>query len=243
MSVKPFYVGTCEAISNDEKKIAFDPSTNQLTPFPIQDPFGLRKAIVPVFRRNLNGDVFGMGTAFHIDGWGTFLTAYHVIDFAMKSSYLPNKEGISLHPTDEHPLLFLGMGLAYGTPTIPEEAFAVVNYMAQAMHKKNDPLAEIIGKSRIENSIDLSAMNATFKPKTVIPHFVPVRALNWQPIIGETVLAVGFSELNCKQSSPSKLEFLLSEGMYGAYGIIRDIHPEGTSSSNPTPDALHGTMR
>lgn len=41
MSVKPFYIGTCEAISNNEKKIAFEPSHDQLAPFFIQDPFGL----------------------------------------------------------------------------------------------------------------------------------------------------------------------------------------------------------
>jgi serine protease Do len=176
-----------------------------------------------------------MGTAFHIDGWGTFLTAYHVIDFAMESSSPSTGEGLSPCSTSEHPLLFLGMGLAYGTSTIPDEAFAVVESMTQAMHEKDDPLAKLKGQSKVESSADLTVMNAIFKPKAIIPHFVPVKALDWHPSIGETVLAVGFPELNCEQSSASKPKALLSEGMYGAYGLIRDIHPTGTSTSNPTP--------
>ncbi|MCD6272542.1 MAG: hypothetical protein J7K30_06785 [Deltaproteobacteria bacterium] len=70
MSFKPFYVGTCEAKRDNENCIPFTPSLDEpFSPFPIQDPFGLRKAIVPIFKRDLKGDLLGMGTAFHVDGW------------------------------------------------------------------------------------------------------------------------------------------------------------------------------
>ena len=85
MIFKPFSISTCENIANYEQPFSFKPLSEQtpFEPFLIQDPFGLRKAVVPVFKRSLSGEIYGMGTAFHVDGWGAFLTAYHVIEFAL----------------------------------------------------------------------------------------------------------------------------------------------------------------
>src|SRR5690554_613052 len=122
MEFKPFQLRTSEAISDLNYSIVLAPSFDApLAHFPIDDPFGLRKAIVPLFKRDMNGVLVGMGTAFHIDGWGTFLTADHVIDFAREHSK-NSKDWKDLSPTSsgEHAILLLGLGLICGSPTIPD---------------------------------------------------------------------------------------------------------------------------
>src|SRR4051794_21776433 len=47
--------------------------------FLVQDPFGVRRAIVPVFVERPDGSLEGLATAFHVDAAGTLLTAEHVI--------------------------------------------------------------------------------------------------------------------------------------------------------------------
>jgi serine protease Do len=237
MSFKPFYVGTCEAKASNERRLPFEPTSEQpFEPFLIQDPFGLRKAVVPVFKRDLNGVIIGMGTAFHVDGWGTFLTADHVIDFAREcprsaSTWMEH----TTNSNGDHPVLFLGMGLIFGSVNVPKEAFASVRHIVSAMREKDSPLASLKGRTESETAADLAVMTAEFLPDTGIPHSVAVRASGWHPSIGETVLAIGFPELECQLLDEHLLKALLTEGMYGAYGLITDIHYSGRDKLNPTP--------
>ncbi len=240
MSFKPFHVGTCENIANNERPLAFKPisEATPFEPFLIQDPFGLRKAVVPVFKRDMNGHIYGMGTAFHVDGWGTFLTADHVIEFARDIQRTASSwKDISQHSSGEHPALFLGMGLIYGSIIIPKESFALVASIATILQERIDPMANLVGVVRPEHAVDLSVMNAEIVPHPQVPppHFIPVRASRWKPLIGEIILAVGFPELECQRLEKHEQEFLLSEGMFGAYGRITKIHANGTNRSNPTP--------
>jgi len=240
MTFKPFYIGTCENIANNEKPVAFKPISEKtlFEPFLIQDPFGLRKAVVPVFKRDVNGEIYGMGTAFHVDGWGTFLTADHVIEFAREVQKSASSwKDLSQNPSDEHAVLFLGMGLIYGRVCIPKETFALVTSIASFLQERNDPLANLKGISKLETAVDLSVINAKILPHPDVPnpHFIPVRASNWQPSIDETILAVGFPKLQSQQLGKHEQRHLLREGMFGAYGRITKIHANGTSKSNPTP--------
>jgi serine protease Do len=239
MSINPFYVGTCEDIANGEQPIVFDHIYNDpYKPFVIQDPFGLRKAIVPVFRRDVDGQIYGMGTAFHIDGWGTFLTADHVIDFARhhpKSA--SNWFEISHNPNGSHPVLYLGCELIIGqiNINIPREAFLTIDRMTFIMGEKQNPL---MNTTEPKNIIDLAVMRAIIQPNFQAihqPHFLPVKGSLSCPEIGETVLAVGFPELNCQQLDERVQNLLLKEGMYGAYGRVTAIHPDGRNETYPTP--------
>jgi len=194
--------------------------------------------VVPVFKRDINGEIYGMGTAFHVDGWGTFLTADHVIEFAREIQKPASSwKDISQNSSGEHPVLFLGMGLIFGSVNIPKESFALVTFMASILQEKIDPLANLTGVAKPENAVDLAVMSAEILPHPQVspPHFISVRASRWQPSIGETILAVGFPELECQRLEKHEQEFLLSEGMFGAYGRITKIHANGTSKSNPTP--------
>jgi len=230
MSFKPFYVNTCEDRVSNLQGIAFDTlSELPFEPFLIQDPFGLRKAVLPVFKRDSNGELCGMGTAFHIDGWGTFLSADHVIDFAREHPKSTSCwTDVSLNSNGDHPVLFLGMGLVFGTVNIPKESFAFVKHIVSALREKDDPLLSLKGKTESENAADLAVLTAVFEPGVKMPHSVPVKGSGWYPQIGEWVLAIGFPELGFDEN-------ILSEGMYGAYGRIKEIHPHGTNESHPTP--------
>jgi serine protease Do len=56
------------------------------------------------------------------------------------------------------------------------------------------------------------------------PHFVSIRVSGSYPSIGDTVLAIGFPELECQRLDSNSQGILLNEGMYGAYGLITAIH-------------------
>jgi len=213
---KPFYVSTCEDRASNQQGIDFVPLSEQpFEPFLIQDPFGLRKAVVPVFKRNSNGEICGMGTAFHIDGWSTFLSADHVIDFAREYPKSASSwTDVSLNSNGDHPVLFLGMGLFVGIVNIAKESLAFVNHIVSAMREKDDPILNLKGKTEPENAADLAVLTAVFEPGVKMPHSVPVKGSGWHPSIGEWVLAIGFPELGFDEN-------ILSEGMYGAYGRIK----------------------
>jgi len=243
MQIRPFFVGTHEDLYSRRSREPFYPpsGSNPFDPFPIDDPFGLRKAIVPVFRRTKNGSVFGMGTAFHVDGWGTFITADHVIDFARShSTTSANISNIERNPDDEHALLLLGTGVVFGTCTIPQEAFVFAEEIRSIIKERDNPLALLQGKREVEHAADIAAILGKISVKkdhARYPHTIPVRVHGWRPSIGETVFSIGFPGLLCDESElhEDQQSYLLTEGMFGSYGIITGVHPTGRDGTNPTP--------
>ncbi|MDX8129247.1 serine protease [Methylomonas sp. OY6] len=236
MKIKPFDIKTCESIIKNEPGIILEHLPgNPFEPFLVQDPFGLRKAVVPVFRKDMKGNIFGMGTAFHVDGWGTFLTADHVIDFArdqLKKTSAVNSPNFS---KGDHLVLFLGMGLVIGSVKIPAEAFVLASEIVSAMWEKDDPIAKLRGESSMEMLADLAVITATSQAGPLTPHSIPVKAIGWHPSIGEIVLAIGFPELECQLLTEDSQLATLTEGMYAAYGRITKLHPFGTSQHHPNP--------
>ena len=82
---------------------------------------GFRNAIIPVFCQQVDGRMYGVGTAFHVDGFGNFLTAYHVIDFVEK--HLSGR-----------PILFLSMhAVVFGTINIPPDCFVPADEVIASM--------------------------------------------------------------------------------------------------------------
>ena len=241
MTISPFYVGTCEASARGEQRLPFKCTEGApYDPFEISDPFGLRTAVVPVVRRGPNGDIFGMGTAFHFDGWGGFLTADHVVDFMRKPlpkcGLNPSKEAI-LKPMDmDHPVLMLGTGLGYGRLGLPDWAIAPVEHVVTIVAENDDPMAELAGRSLHKVATDLARMQVSFSPDVrPAPCTLPIRLSGWQPSIGEQVLAVGFPGLKCEQADEVSLRTVITAGIYGAYGTITGIHRTGRDKANPTP--------
>ena len=223
---EPFTIRTCEGSSVKRSRTrSYEPKPGQpFAPFEIHDPFGLRNAIVPVFCQQADGRMYGVGTAFHFDGFGNFLTAYHVIDFVEK------------HLTGR-PILLLSMhAVVYGTVNIPPDCFLPANEVIASMMEFDDPLAALRGQAARRPAIDV----ALLKPEPIgsgarPPQTLPLRTNGWAPRIGEIVLAVGFPQLDLSEVDLDKQNALLDEGMCGTYGRIVAIHEEGASLSNPTP--------
>lgn len=238
--MKPIKVTTCEASAESLNSPALAPSIpGELDLFPFHDPFELRRAVVPVFMNNSNGQqVQGMGTAFHVDSFGTFLTADHVIEPVRQ--HLQNKPGatemnFSYGPHDVYPFLLYGIGFVYGSVGVPDEAIAVVGSMNTLIKKDDNPLRALQGKKRLDAAVDIAVM----RPASCVPQHlsrsVPLRLSGWRPQINDFVVALGYPELECQHIDEEKMHYLLSEGMHAAYGKIVEIHEKGRSDNDPTP--------
>jgi serine protease Do len=203
----------------------YEPKPGQpFAPFEIHDPFGLRNAIVPVFCQQVDGRMYGVGTAFHVDGFGNFLTAYHVIDFVEK--HLAGR-----------PILFLSMhAVVFGTVNIPPDCFVPPQEVFASLMEVDDPMAVLRRQPVRRPAIDVASLRAAeIGPGVRPPQTLPMRTNGWVPQVGEVVLAVGFPELDLSEVGKARQSALLTEGMYGAYGRIVAVHKQGTSRLNPTP--------
>lgn len=222
---EPFSLQTCESSANQARRPSkFSPSEGKpFAPFEIHDPFGLRAAIVPVLRQDVEGRMYGTGTAFHADGFGRFLTAHHVIDYT--NERLPSR-----------PILFLSMdAVVYGTVAIPPDCFVPVARADMPSFEIDDPLAALRGE-QTRQTIDLASLTTEpIGPQAPTPQTLPLRLSGWTPEVGEIVLALGFPGLDLSEVDEHAQTALLTEGMFGAYGRIVEVHPEGVSASNRTP--------
>lgn len=221
-----FIIRTCEGSSEVHGRIHGYESKQgaRFSPFEIYDPFGLRNAIVPVFCQQVDGKMYGVGTAFHVDGFGNFLTAYHVIDFVEK--HLAGR-----------PILFLSMhAVVFGTINIPPNCFVHAQEVVASMMETDNPMAALRRLPTRQPAIDAALLKTgEIGPGVRRPQTLPLRMKGWIPEVGEMVLAVGFPELDLSEVDEAKQSALLTEGMYGAYGRVVTVHEQGTSTSNPTP--------
>jgi hypothetical protein len=79
---------------------------------------------VPVFLSN-GGNLVGVGKAFHVDHFGTLVTAEHVVSEVRGNLDLgrfePNSEKrFDLAPTDARPFIRLGGIMVFGHAPLPE---------------------------------------------------------------------------------------------------------------------------
>ncbi|HEY6166499.1 MAG TPA: serine protease [Verrucomicrobiae bacterium] len=238
-SYKPIIATICEVASREPRALPILPNGSEaLDLFPFHDPFGLRRAVVPVLMKDADDVMEGMGTAFHIDGWGTFLTADHVIEPVRRHSQRTPSDGdekrFTFGPSDVYPVLLLGFGLVYGQVRVPKEALSFVASICTPIRERDDPLASLSGRPELEAASDIAVMHlATPVPDRMVGTLA-VRFSGWQPRKGDTVLALGYPELECQPLDDAEMNYLLSDGMSAAYGHIIDVHPNGRGS-DPTP--------
>lgn len=227
----PITAVTCESLGRNDARRAILPSESQgFDLFSLHDPFGLRKAIVPVLLVDADGITRGMGTAFHVDGWGTFLTADHVVDAVRQGAKItPSKnEGVhcELHRSAPRPILLLG-GLVYGQPIVPDEALARIAGIFALLQPREDPLAVFGGQKEYEAVFDIAVMRLAKPLSQTMTGTLASRFSGVPPKIGDEVVAVGFPDLDCKRLDNDAIQYLLSDGMSAAYGRIVDVHPKG----------------
>jgi serine protease Do len=236
---KPIAAATCEAQSRGEIATAIQPSEDgDFDLFSFQDPFGLRKAIVPVLLNDGDGLTRGMGTAFHVDGWGTFLTADHVIDFVrQRSKQVSTSRGdvrYEMAHRDVCPILLFGMGLVFGKPPIPADALGYVTAIRSPIRQRADPLTALAGRTEFEAASDIAVLEVGNSIPEKMTGTLAVRLSGVGPRVGEVIVAIGFPELDCQPVDEEGMRYLLSEGMSAAYGRITALHPTGVRN-NPTP--------
>ena len=230
----------CEAESRGDPELAIAPDTgDDLDLFPLQDPFGLRKAIVPVLLNDVDGVTKGMGTAFHVDGWGTFLTADHVINSVRKrTKQIASSGGEEIrleipHP-DICPILLLGIGIVFGQPGVPSEALALVEKIRSPIRERESVFSMFSERAEIEAALDIAVMHLAKPVPEKMIGTLAVRFSGRLPKIGDIVVAVGFPDLDCNPIDDGGMHYLLSDGMSAAYGRVSGIHRNGVLK-DPTP--------
>jgi serine protease Do len=181
----------------------------------------------------MSSALIGMGTAFHVDGMGTFLTAYHVIE-ALTSNGATSGNGEKTITDQNAPygILVLPFGLVFGTTKLPDDKLRRIIRTRSPFVSSEDPIAEMQGRAAV-SAIDICRLEIGLPiPETL--ESLPVRLKGWRPELGEVVMAIGYPELDCKVTERANLVATLSEGMYAAFGRIVGTHAYGRSRTNPT---------
>lgn len=219
-------VCTCEDLVKGKKGLTLGADMTSLDLFELCDPFGIRKAVVPVLLMGMDGVMREMGTAFHVDGWGTFLTADHVVHH--DTPVYHSDSGMSPEYT---PVLLLGTGPVYGTVGLPADAAAHVGDVAIPCFEKDDPLD--FQRKHPYDPIDLAILKTRNPIPNEMNRTLPIRLSNKIPKVGDIVVAIGFPDLTCNPIDDERTKYLLTDGMKGAYGRVLDIHHTGRGSCTP----------
>jgi serine protease Do len=201
--------------------------------FTIQDPFGLRLAITPVFAFDLqdgmlrnprHGVSIGLGTSFYVTPFGRQLSAMHVTtDFfnAQKVSICTGPERNIIQPNGTCIGIYQDPGLVYGTRKAGEILFAN-DFVMFPVDQTKDPLAFNFSADRlkqVEPSLDLSAWNVCGlrDRKTV---YLPIRVGSPPSIAeGDRVLAVGYPGIESWRR-PGAQVISYREQMRGSIGRV-----------------------
>lgn len=194
--------------------------TQTFDPTPIFDPFGLRRAVIPILRIRRDGSLEGLGTGFVLDPWNRILTAQHVVERAKDDDRL----GI---------VTLNSYGVVFGTVRIPESAFCRIAWTYSFEIKQDDPMATLQGRTK-SVSFDLAYGSLIDNQGSAPIANLPIRAHIYGRVnIGDHVVALGFPHiLNVEDNGSTLLE---NDDIYAARGVVVATHSIGRGSSRPTP--------
>jgi serine protease Do len=200
-------------------------------PFPLSDPWGSRRAIVPVFKQDAAG-VTGVGTAFHIGGKGKFLTANHNVGRQKYTSADIGGTSIT-EAIAPRILLLLPFGLVFGTTKLPDNSMVTVARVSSPLVGVDDPIESLKGHDAME-AIDVATLETELPPNVAI-ETLPLCLRGAIPMLGEPVPALGYPFLTAETRRPDASIVTLSEEMRGGFGRIMGYFPWGRGRRNPTP--------
>jgi serine protease Do len=221
-----FVLQTCEGLHDpDGSRLPFEAPAADPAPFQLDDPFGLRKAILPVFHCEPGSErIVGLGTAFHVDGWGTFLTAAHVVEPLSEPNGQRTRRSVEVGAASAGTImLLLGLGLVLGKVEVPSTAWALTTGFKSVRSERDDPLAHLRCEDTQRTDIDLCALDVRFDPLAEIPMSVPIRWEGWQPTVGECVFACGYPQLTPNPVTPEEQQRLIQDGLHGCYGRVTSV--------------------
>ncbi|OJU48154.1 MAG: hypothetical protein BGO03_17170 [Mesorhizobium sp. 61-13] len=219
----PILVQTCEDDAAGRSPRALVPREEQHhSLFEFDDPFGVRRAVLPVLHVGRDGDLQGYGSCLAADPWGTLLTADHVV------------ESMRAFRADEGFVALLGIGVAFGTPPVPNEGIApIVRAFTPAIPDDN-PLNVLRGNDR-PRPLDIAVLRTRDPQPENMAGTLPIR-LRSGPRVGDTVIALGFPYVDTIKGNADEVRSIISEGgLQAAYGVVTALHPKGRDRSNPTP--------
>jgi serine protease Do len=194
-----------------------------------QHPDALQR-ILPLFQfspHEQDKRVAGHGTAFRIDPWSRCLTAYHVLEDLFE---INATNRIVLR--DDIRLATLEVGdLVYGAPSIPPEAWRPIVECATQVAIHTPPLQ----LASLRNFLELIVLR--IRPRIVCARGTPFLDLDlssWHPKLGETVLALGFADLD-KKDGDQPDDRPIDQSLYGSFGVITDVVKADGSRARPWP--------
>ena len=198
--------------------------------FLIQDPFNLRKQVLPILTINrTTGLLTGLGTGFRADPFETYLTAEHVL----KDHF----EALEAEDNSRIAAAVFSMGLVFGRVGLKRELFAPVS-SAFAMRSLSEEPVLLLGQPAPRRII-LDLMRFHLDMSNVPDgHRTPpafIRTAGASPAIGDRVMAVGYPELTYLQGAGESAARIFTERMYGAVGTVINILPTGRGQSYPWP--------
>ena len=157
------------------------------TDFLIQDPFGLRKAVTPVFAFDMadgmlsdprHGMSIGLGTSFYVTPFGHQLTAMHVTTDFFNANGIPIKPGPEkklIEPNGSWIGIYQDPGLVYGT-TRAGELLLVTDFVMFPVDQSKHPLAVIASNRHLILRLGMCAAWASERPLSCPCALVVTRA-------------------------------------------------------------------
>ena len=205
--------------------------------FAFDDPFGIRKAVVPLFWMESDGHLEGLGTAFVSDPWGGLITADHIIaDSRQYGTILQDRSGnIRVNvPAGKGVVALHGIGLVFGQVALPASALRLVSRIRSPTLPGTDHLAALQGRPDYQ-PIDIAFLT-TETPMVGATRNLQLRSEPSQPVLGEVVVAIGYPRIDTFSGGPDEARTTISEGMKAAYGRIVKLIPLYTSPVSALPD-------
>lgn len=208
----------------------FPKSDQDETFFRIDDPFGLRSIIIPLFSIDRQTEeISGIGTAFRVDPWGTYLTAYHVLESRETRDFFNEPELGTVFG-------FFSPGMVLGRPPIPKDCFVFVREAATFRGERESPLLH--QPNERVNVFDCAKL--IFDPQNpkvqTQRECLPLQVYGGNlPVVGDRVMAVGYPGVMNVQHVPESNMVNFTEGLYGAVGTTTEVLPQGRGSNRPWP--------
>lgn len=199
--------------------------------FLVQDP-ELRSRVLPLFSFDPGATderPEGHGTAFRIDPWSRCATAFHVLEDLFEVNGAGSET--ILKPNLRLAALELD-GIGFGLVPIPNGAWRPLAGSFSFFRIEQPPF----GAARMRNLAELMVLRIRpALPSEGGTPFLPVDLRRWRPCVGESVMALGYAELDSPPSEYDDSNRPISQYLYGSAGKILDIEPADGARGRPWP--------
>ena len=200
--------------------------------FLIQDPFNLRKQILPILDRRQDGRLFDWA-GYGVRGgppFRTFLTAEHVLKDHFESTAARDAAVAAA---------LYGMGLVYGTVGLRSEYFAPIRE-ALMWRSANPQPSPIIGPKptpRMVADVMRFGLRCRARPRSPVRRraLLSLRLSGKRPKTGDRVMAIGYPEAHLPQDDPPEKAMQFTERMCGAAAGTITALLQGRGTTYPWP--------